>query len=119
VVRIKSTDVSEEHSTCMFGVEEYAKQENEVLLAACSLLGLLFDPKDGSITLLQTSVDIYQTTWRNHCESLKSCIFKSPQHHLSDTKVANDLYRLQLHNSLLRNNYHFTFSLFCKISVLK
>jgi hypothetical protein len=50
----KSTDVSEERATSIFGVEEYAKQETTVLLAAYFLLGLLFDPKDGSITLLRS-----------------------------------------------------------------
>jgi hypothetical protein len=48
-----STDVSEERTTAILGVEGYAKQETKALLAACFLLGLLFDPKGGSITLLR------------------------------------------------------------------
>jgi hypothetical protein len=54
-----STDVSEEHIAYIFRVEEYAKQETRAraLLAtgfyAGFLLGLCFDPEDGSDMFLR------------------------------------------------------------------
>jgi hypothetical protein len=40
-VRLKSTDVSEEHVASIFRIEEYAEQETSIKAGSC------FDPEDG------------------------------------------------------------------------
>jgi hypothetical protein len=57
-VRWKSTDVAEEHVASIFRVEEWAKQETGLALLATNfhagfLLGLSFEPEDGSDMFLR------------------------------------------------------------------